>query len=440
MVWLDGRGHTVSYRMSQPSTRGPDSGLFSAWYGDCSNLTLAGTVEVTFRPDGSPMKPSAFEFTYGGWAGEQHGGAYRNVRCILDLTVNGGDAQYMYVGGLTGMAYDVTFENCTFAGTARSVFVGTDGAETRLDLGGLSGWCKNALFNGCTTEGTVQGTFQGPGTARSELTSGGLAGRAVSSDLTRCAFSGQVETISQDAGNNSGAGGLVGNGYNRMRFTGCTASGAVSAQGGYHSSAGGLTSFLAFTYPRDSYERPNPADPDFEEKVGVIQNCWSTASISASGASFQSDCGGLAGQLSPAVLRTSWARPTITLEGPTYQNAGGIAGSSYYGGSIENCWANARDCAAGGELHSGGVAGRISESWVKDCYVLGADRFSPQDAIVFADWNDGTVSGCIDAGRATPSEKRQVYQGWNSSAVWDRNQDNPILREMDRAGQLAAQK
>lgn len=440
MVWLDGGGHTVTYRMNHSSTRGPDFGLFSAWYGECSNLTLAGTVNVTFRPDGSSFKPSAFEFTYGGWAGEQRGGAYRNVRCTLDLAVNGGDAQHMYVGGLTGMAYDVVFEGCTFAGSARSVFVGTDGVETHLNLGGLSGWSRNAVFTDCVSEGSVQGTFQGPGTVRSELTTGGLVGRAVSTTLTRCFFSGTAETVAQDSENQSGVGGLVGNGYDRMRFTGCGATGTVSAQGGQHSSAGGLTAFLAFTYERDSYEKPNPGEPDFEEKVGVIQGCWSTAAISAFGASFQSDCGGLAGQLSPAILRASWASPRITLESPSYQNAGGIAGSAYYGSTVENCWANARGCASGGQLHSGGIVGRLSDSAVSSCYALGTGKFSLEDAIVFASWNDGTVTGCVDAGRASRAERNRVCQSWSSSGLWDLGQEYPILRDMDRTSQLAAQK
>ena len=84
--------------------------------------------------------------------------------------------------------------------------------------------------------------------------------------------------------------------------------------------------------------------------------------------------------------------------------------------------------------------GRLSDSAVSSCYALGTGKFSSEDAIVFASWNDGTVTGCVDAGRASQAERNRVCQSWSSSGLWDLGQEYPILRDMDRASQLAAQK
>lgn len=231
MVWLDGRGHTITYRMSY-KTRGPYYGLFEQWYGECSNLTLAGTVDFTFRPDGTGFKPAVYNLTFGGWAGDQRGGAYRNVRCEMDLTINGGDSSRMRVGGLTGTSADVCFENCTAAGKVTANFEAVGSGTTLMDTGGLSGHSIRDTYIGCTASGTVRASSQGEGAGLSEVTAGGLTGRAQNTSLTSCTFSGTVDVSSSDPSAHPGAAGLVGNGYNDMRFTRCAATGTVSVRGG----------------------------------------------------------------------------------------------------------------------------------------------------------------------------------------------------------------
>ncbi|USF26846.1 hypothetical protein N510_001779 [Firmicutes bacterium ASF500] len=440
MVWLDGAGHTITYNMAH-STRGPNYGLFQQWFGECSNLVLVGTVNVTFVPDGGSLKPSVHQLAYGGWAGQQYGGAYRNVQCNIDITVNGGDCFHMPVGGLTGTSSGVLFENCTAAGQITTSFEVVGSSITWANTGGLSGDSYLDTWTGCIASGTVQSNSSGAGLSVSELTAGGLAGRAKDASVSNCIFSGTVNSSSTDAEAQIGAGGLVGNGYDNMLFFNCGASGTASAQGGNHSNAGGLAAFLSFTYKADHFLPPDPASDDFEDKVAVIQNCWSTAALSASGSSFQSDCGGLAGQLSPAIIRTSWAKPTVTIKGPTYQNIGGITGSCYYNSIIEDCWANAQGCSVEGSLRTGGIVARVSDGMIANCYTLGTEKLSPKNAIAFADWNDGTISSCADLGRASQSERNQFYRscGWDFSKIWDKNQTYPTLRDCDTANQLAAQ-
>ena len=143
-------------------------------------------------------------------------------------------------------------------------------------------------------------------------------------------------------------------------------------------------------------------------------------------------------------IRGCWAKPTVSIaKGFDYQNTGSIAGALYNNQSkIQDCWGDASGCPVSrdGE-HCGGIVGRVRDGSVSNCWVLGAGNFAPKDAISYASWTSGPVTGCVDMTALSPGERRTFLAacGWDFDTVWDRSGAYPILRSCDAAAQRAVQ-
>lgn len=219
-----------------------------------------------------------------------------------------------------------------------------------------------------------------------------------------------------------------------MLLQGCGSSASVSACGGYHVGVGGIVGDMSW---------PKATGREIPEEARCqVENCWSTATVSASGVGFQSDCGGIVGQIDEGMVRGCWASPTVFIAtSSTFQNTGSIAGCLSESARVQDCWGNASGCQVSeGREHCGGIVGRMWGS-VSNCWVLGAEGFAPENAISFASWTFGPVTGCGDMTALSPEERKAFLDtcGWDFETVWDRSGAYPILRGCDAAPQREAQ-
>lgn len=361
---LDGGGHTITYNLTNNSYLNSGAGLFLGWAGKCSNLTVAGTMDLAVKADA------------------------------------------------------------------------LQSAENKnLYFGGFAGYCDRQLDN-CTSRMNMNIRYEG--TSEAVLNVGGLVGGARPCRMQNCFASGEIQVVLPTGQNNAYVGGLIGSSaclpfgssIIGSKLSGCGGNGAVSVTGGYQTNAGGLIGLA--TYP--GTEAPAKAADEW------IENCWSTAVVKSDGAAYQSDCGGIVGNLSSGQIRSSWAKPTISNAGNGMSNIGGIAGACYEGGSITDCWTNAASCYSGGSLRTGGIVGRLKGT-ISNCYAVGAGKLGSKNAIAFAQWNDGSVTASVDLTNRSAAQKQAFYKscGWDFLSIWDQSGINPILRRCSAANQRAAQ-
>lgn len=223
----------------------------------------------------------------------------------------------------------------------------------------------------------------------------------------------------------------------------CGSNAVISAEGGEHSYCGGILGL-------QTYNKNKVAAVDDPAAYTLVESCWSTATLSASGASFQSDCGGLVGQNNAGTIRNCWAKPTISMSGSytyIFKNQGGICGALYNDGgssiaSIEDCWAEVSGCQPlPGDGHYGGIVARAWTCTISNCFVLGTEGYAPKNAISYDSWTTGTVSGCADLTGSGRAQWEEFYNacGWDFETVWDRSGAVPILRVCDAQAQRAVQ-
>lgn len=327
-------------------------------------------------------------------------------------------------------------QNLTLEGTVDAAFSEKVPQEKLLPLafGGFSGSLVGDMEN-CVSKMNITARLDGIETGR--LCVGGLVGLSLYADFDGCRGEGNVCAMMTSTQGSCNAGGILGSGttlgpmYRGADFSRCGASGMVAAQGGSHAYAGGIVGSLSYA--------ENVADNWPEGCFGSLEHCWSTARVSAANVAFQSEAGGLVGQVNGGTVKGCWAKPVVTiLNGGSFENVGAIAGSCRIRASITDCWANAVGVDMGGNLHAGGITGRL-EGAVANCYVIGASQFESCDAITFQEWNDGTLSSCADFTDAAAKAPFLKACGWDFTNVWDAGGTYPILRGCDRAAQQRAQ-
>lgn len=387
--YLDGKGHTVTYHMKGVLKNDDgEYGLFGNFSGECSNLALAGTVDVTLT---GPVDNSPAYF--GGLAGEGTG-TFSNCRSELDLTVRYDKSRSakgnlaLGVGGLIGDIEEGNITDCIAAGRVKAI---TANQSMDVKVGGLVGVTSHLGYKYSQTK---------PG-------------------LVDAPPAEERKSVIRNCGSNA----------------------VILAEGGEHSFCGGILGLQTY----DTYKWAAVDDP---AAYALVESCWSTATLSASGASFQSDCGGIVGQNNAGTIRNCWAKPTISISGTyIFKNQGGICGAAYnyYGksiASIEDCWAEVSNCRSLlGDGHYGGIVARVSDCTVSNCFVLGTEGYAPQNAITYASWTTGAVSGCANLTGGDRAQREEFYNacGWDFETVWDRSGAVPILRGCDAQAQRAVQ-
>ena len=326
------------------------------------------------------------------------------VKGTMDLTLSEKAVQEgsgkLYFGGFAAYL-DRELTNCTADMDICVRYEG--GSNVDLNVGGLAGFTQAAQLTGCTAAGTVKAVLpQGVG----DVHVGGLVGGAAAVPFASIVMQGSM--------------------------TGCGATGTVAAEGGIQTAVGGIVGLV--TYLGDSA-------PTGSLKDDGIVNCWSTARLSAAGAIFQSDCGGIVGQLNYGTLSGCWAKPVIALSGPTYPNAGGVAGACYEGGTLSDCWVNGTGLPSGGGVRSGGIVGRLRGGAVANSFAMGTGPIGTVNAIAFAAVNDGSVSGSADLTGPSAAQRASFLGtcGWDFVDTWEQTGGLPLLKNMDSVRQRAAQ-
>lgn len=149
---LDGAGHTITYHMSGDITA-HFAGLFSAWYGSCSNLTVDGEVDVSLADTENGRA------SFGGFAGYLQGNL-TNCVSLMNIHITGASGtDDLNVGGLVGFSLGSKFINCVASGQVSAV---TGNGQATVGVGGLIGSCgvtsglyPGVKFNGCGADGSV---------------------------------------------------------------------------------------------------------------------------------------------------------------------------------------------------------------------------------------------------------------------------------------------
>lgn len=334
--------------------------------------------------------------------------------------------------------WDGYLNNLTLAGTLDlNVSQAAVNRYQELTVGGWSGQLEGR-FENCTAKVDMNVQFSAP--SDWNVTIGGLVGRAKNGALVNCVAAGTVSATDAQRNCHMDVGGLLGRATNikgwgiSVGLENCGASGTVLANGSYFSCAGGLVGRLTLSAPDNGVI---PA-----ENLGNILNCWSTATVASTGASFQSEAGGIVGGLVGGSVRTSWAAPAVSVDGSaSYQNLGAIAGSGRESALIADCWANVSRCTVLESNHAGGITGRLTGP-LSNCFTVGASAFDAENKIVYGAWNDGTVTSCIDLSAPSKSVTDRFFAdcGWDFTKVWGKTAALPLLRDCDAAQQQAAQK
>ena len=308
----------------------------------------------------------------------------------------------------------------------------------KLYFGGFAAYLDRELTN-CTADMDICVRYEGGSNV--DLNVGGLAGFTQAAQLTGCTAAGTVKAVLPKGVGDAHVGGLVGGAaavpfasiVSQGSMTGCGSTGTVAAEGGYQTAVGGVAGLVTYL---------GSSAPTGALKNDGILNCWSTARLSAVNAGFQSDCGGIVGQLNYGTLSGCWAKPVIALSGPEFSNAGGIAGACYEGGSISDCWANAAELPSGGGMRAGGIVGRLRGGAAAKCFALGSGSVGSENAIAFSGANSGTVSASADLSGLSSAQRAAFLAscGWDFSDTWAQTGSLPLLKNMDSARQQAAQK
>ena len=436
---LDGNGHTI--RGLTCVTINDRAGLIANLSGSVKNLNIEaeinlagtsttdagaiagranGTIEncrVTVSISGN-VRGNAY---IGGIAG--HMSRARIIDCFVDVKIDASTGNN-YLGGIVGIAQRETLiQNCevnadiTVAGRASS------------NIGGIAGGLASSRIENSTSRGNIKAI--NPSDIAESVTTGGIAGTVMGGRIryiTGNDFRGMPNSLTA-----------------RAEIIGCMSSANIYAEGGHHSSAGGITGFVT-----SADSASGDGNPD-DYRGYIISSC-ATGSVEAAGAGFQNNAGGLTGQLiGGAIVRNCWASGDVTVGklGGIINVAGGLSSGVYEGTLVENSFA----VGSVSEYSSifmpmvGGLTGRL-EGEIKNCYAIGSTnvidadgRTQPYNFIVGSRRGEGgRIVQCADltgsvlifideppgrpyvTANVTPSQVKQAEpytsRGWDFSNVW----------------------
>jgi len=384
--------------------------------------------------------------------------------CSYSGIITASTLSWEYVGGLIG---ELGFANlggdmsqCVLMDSHASGSLSASGGQ-EADVGGVIGEAIRGNISGCTAECDVLASGDS-----GMVGAGGLIGDCrVSAD--NCSALGDVSAVCTQASDISyhpSAGGLIGVLQYNGNATTCFASGAVSAQGGYTSFAGGFVGLQHNTNTLNNASKSVGSD---------VSSCYVTGAASASGALMQNNAGGFVGQMEVGAIGSCWASGSATCSGdPGWFNAaGGFAGSAYEGSAITDSYCAGPVAVQIGDASIGGFVGRLAGN-LTNCYsmskvTLAGTTNVQQDAtgLVGTIRSTPVVRHCADMcdiGRGYPMfvdtantdnptftqitnaqlSKQATYTGWDFTNTWMMPASGsayrlPILRGVNEKAQSA---
>ncbi|MDR2343922.1 MAG: hypothetical protein LBD86_05265 [Spirochaetaceae bacterium] len=418
------------------------------------NYRLTADVTLTaWTPLGSASRPFTGTFNGGGHTitiTSGSGGFFdtlddavvRNLAVDVTAEKTGGS-----VGGITAFVYNSLIESC------RAVvnFTLTGNAHNN-SAGGIAGMMGNySTVRGCTASGTITLTapLSGEDDANTFMVyAGGIAGYSGSPGLAGSNESGCLIERSSWEGTVSAtssfpyAGGVVGYNYSGAVLRRCRAEGSVTATGGHLPYAGGVAGYNS----RLDGETGTPS---------TIEDCYSTATVTAVSRSKAALAGGVAGaNAAGALISRCYATGAVTarVAGDGTENlggsigvmiaanAGGIAGAQYVTGEFNKPPTISACAALNAQVKGEDSAEAGGASW--NVYrIAGAGSPAEQDTGVFTKniaWSGMTLdnhTGEIAAGKdgeecvAKPAQSAYTVLEWNFNSVWRMGDDGlPALR------------
>lgn len=301
-LYLDGGGHTITYQMKSDAYDLDYAGLFYSWRGGCSNLTLAGSIDLTFTDRAVAQASVNTGLMVGGFAAEFQGQMV-NCTSTLDMSISypGSSEVDGIIGGLVGGTTSCSMTDCLASGRISAQWAPGNGS---LNIGGLLG-----VFT--PTSWSLSGRLTGCGSTANLSVLGGE--HAMVGGLVGCASIAPSERITPD---------------NYGYLKSCWSTAAVSSQGAtFQSDCGGLIGQFQACTVSECWAKPTITVSDGTYRnvggiagavysTGSLYNCWANAAGCDSGAGVH--YGGIAGRMAGTLLSHCFVLGT---EGMDAQNA-----------------------------------------------------------------------------------------------------------------------
>ncbi len=299
---FDGNGFTISDLTMKLNDDVWELGFISANRGTVKNLKLAN-LKITGNYNGST------DLNVGGLVARNYGTV---DNCSIDGTLdctNNTTSYDIRLGGLIG-TNEGTVTNCSSNATVKS-----NNNRHYADIGGLIAYNRRGIVKKCFVTGTVTSSYNYDNVA---VFVGGLVGEAGEGEISRCYSTATISSI----GNKSSlyVGGIVGRVFS-LKITDCYTSGDITASVSnserYQSYVGGIAGYGS-----------------------TIQNCYSTANISAGDSSKYAFvyAGGIAGQCEISMLENCYAAGTVEGKGRGNGYVGGLISANTTLDASSNCY------------------------------------------------------------------------------------------------------
>jgi hypothetical protein len=268
------------------------------------------------------------------------------------------------IGGIAGSAERSLIESCTVKANLT-----LNGTGHNASAGGVVGNMQNnTIIRKCTASGTV--TLISGADAGLMVYAGGVAGYSGTGTagsgasnclITESRWTGASSTVSASGGYPY-SGGIAGYNYTGAKITQCFSEGAVTATGSNLPYAGGIAGY------NSGYAATGA------KTLSLIENCYSTATVTAASSSKAALAGGIAGaNAKQALISKCYARGAVTAKvtgsGGTNTggsigvkiaaSAGGIAGAQYVENHPIIQYCAALNQSVGGEDFSSGAVWNV---------------------------------------------------------------------------------
>jgi hypothetical protein len=401
----------------------PSTNSFTgAFYGQNHTITITSGSGGLFASMGDPKAT-------------RRAAVYNLTVNVTAIKSNGGN-----IGGIAGRAERSRIESCTV--TANLTLTGTGHNDS---AGGVVGTIRNnTIVRKCTASGMV--TLNSSMDAEFMVYAGGVAGYSGTGTAGSGASNCSIELSSWKSGTVSASGGypysggVVGYNYTGAEVTQCFSEGTVTATGSNLPYAGGIAGY------NSGY-----AATGAKTSLSLIENCYSTAAVTAESSSKAALAGGIAGaNAKRALISKCYARGTVKAKvagsggtntggsiGPMLAaSAGGIAGAQY----VEN-YPTIQYCAAlnqsvGGEASSSGAAWNVyriagagfpadqdTGRFINNIAYSGMAITPPRTPTVSASGKDGA-----DSSVQAPAQSVFAGMGWDFNKVWTMKDGYPVLQ------------
>ena len=372
--------------------------LFGVLYGSCQNLKVTGA------------KIEGAKSAAGILAG--YVGTTDRPASVKNVSVQGSvSGTKDRIGGMSGVAQDATFEDCSADVTVTT---------TATDAGGFVGKVQGTTsFKGCDVKVVLETS------AAEKNRAGGFIGwnGSVKTTIEDCHVlvgSRISDKSSKSAKANANLGGFIGFGDNTdtvLEIKNCSAKADVDAGSfGLQASAfiGTLSYASTVTILNSSAEGTVTAAQNYVG--GIVAYNGGGAQLTITGCFFNgtltgaSGVGGMVGgaENTPANISKCYMRGIITTTG---HNAGGIVGLANGAVDIQNCWTDVKVNMASTQFGAGIVGGVQQTLSVKNCYALGEVNVSRgAGGIVGQVKNQApVVEGCIAWNSVTTNRTASQY-------------------------------